>query len=184
MTAAPRMVDPSRERSAPSSISVCAEMLTLVAVRIAPTKIPCQYRGRPNATATAAPPTNGSTTPPNADHNATLPTRRSPTMSVSRPATNMRRTTPISDRSRSTGRSAVDPAEASAGVANTGHPSMFRTVGPRTRPMRISPKTAGCPTRFASAPASLAALTTTASSSSSCRTWLNRYASFSPVRMR
>ena len=42
MTAAPRIVEPSRVRSAPSSISVCAEMLTLVAVRIVPMKTPSQ----------------------------------------------------------------------------------------------------------------------------------------------
>jgi len=49
MTAAPRIVEPSRERSAPISSSVCAEMLTLVAVRMAPMKMPSQYSGRPNA---------------------------------------------------------------------------------------------------------------------------------------
>jgi hypothetical protein len=42
ITAAPRIVEPSRVRSAPISSSVCAEMLTLVAVRIAPMKMPSQ----------------------------------------------------------------------------------------------------------------------------------------------
>ena len=42
MTAAARIVEPSRDRSAPISSSVCAEIVTLVAVRIAPTKMPSQ----------------------------------------------------------------------------------------------------------------------------------------------
>ena len=45
ITAAPRIVEPSFDLSAPSSISVCAEMLTLVAVRIVPMKMPCQSGG-------------------------------------------------------------------------------------------------------------------------------------------
>ena len=59
MTAAPRIVVPSRERSAFSSISVCAEMLTLVAVRIVPMKMPVQTSGWPKAAATKAPAKSG-----------------------------------------------------------------------------------------------------------------------------
>ena len=59
-----------------------------------------------------------------------------------------------------------------SGVANNGHPSTFSTVGPRIRPARISPNTDGCPILFASAPASLAAATTSARISSSCSEWV------------
>ena len=51
-------------------------MLTLVAVRIVPTKTPSQNTGMPNAAAVAIPPIIGNTTPPPADQNATFPTRR------------------------------------------------------------------------------------------------------------
>ncbi len=76
MTAAPRIVEPSFDRRTPSSISTCAEMLTLVAVRIVPTKMPVQKTGIPNAAAVTMPPTIGSTTPPAADQKAAVPTCR------------------------------------------------------------------------------------------------------------
>ena len=171
MTAAPRMVEPSRERSAFSSISVCAEMLTLVAVRIVPMKRPVQKNGRPNAIAVSAPPPSGRITPPNAAQNATLPTRRISTRSVSSPAMNISRITPISARSRSDPMSGpgAGPCAGSIALANTGQPSTSSIVGPSTRPARISPKTAGCPTRLAAAPESLAAATISASTRRSCR---------------
>ena len=62
---------------------------------------PVQNSGRPNAIAVSAPPASGRTTPPNAAQNATLPTRRISTRSVSSPAMNISRITPISARSRS-----------------------------------------------------------------------------------
>ena len=50
-----------------------------------------------------------------------------------------------------------------------GHPRTFSTVGPSSRPARISPNTAGWPMRVASAPAAFATATTSASSSRSWR---------------
>ena len=144
MTAAPRMVDPSRVRSAPSSMSVCAEMLTLVAVRTVPMKTPSQNTGRPNAAAVAMPPKNGNTTPPKADQKATVPTRRISSRSVSRPATNIRRRTPISARSR------ISDEPRSPLPAKIGQASRSSSVGPSRRPTRISPNTAGWPMRAAS----------------------------------
>ena len=167
MTAAPRIVDPSRDLRTPSSISVCAEMLTLVAVRMVPTKSPSQNTGRPNADAIAMPPAIGSTTPPAADQNATWPTRRSSARSVSRPATNISRTTPTSARSWTI---AMSDGPSAPG-ANARHPSTSSAVGPSTRPARISPKTAGWPSRLAAAPASLADVITSARSSSNCSRW-------------
>jgi hypothetical protein len=143
ITAAPRMVAPSRERNAPISSSVCAEMLTLVAVRIVPMKMPSQYSGKPNATAVAAPPTSGSRTPPVADQKATFPTRRISTRSVSSPATNIRSRTPRSERSRISAARLAWTLPAGSFDRNTGQPSMSRTVGPSSRPTRISPKTDG-----------------------------------------
>ena len=76
ITAAPRIVDPSLDLRTPSSISTWAEMLTLVAVRIVPTKMPVQNTGIPNAAAVRMPPIIGSTTPPAADQKAAVPTFR------------------------------------------------------------------------------------------------------------
>ena len=70
------MVEPSFDLRTPSSISTCAEMLTLVAVRIVPTKMPVQNTGMPNADAVRMPPAIGSATPPAADQNAAVPTFR------------------------------------------------------------------------------------------------------------
>ncbi len=160
------MTVPSRDRSAPISISVCAVMLTLVAVRIVPMKIASQNSGIPNATATPAPAASGSTTPPAAAQNATWPTRRSSPRSVSRPAMNISRMTPISERSRTTGSRVAPPVP-----PNTGQPSRLSAVGPSTRPTRSSPNTAGWPSRLLAAPASFADAIMTPIRRRSCSRW-------------
>ena len=164
ITAAPRIVVPSRERRAFSSIRVCAEMLTLVAVRIVPMKRPVQRSGCPNHAETAAPAASGKITPPKAAQNATFPTRRISARSVSRPAMNISRMTPSSARSRTEPSSVPAAGAWTAAVTwlKGGQPSTFSTVGPRMSPARISPKTAGWPTRLAAAAASLAAAMTRA----------------------
>jgi hypothetical protein len=74
-------------------------MLTLVAVRIVPMNTLSRKSGHPKATAVAAPPAGGNVTPPDAVQNATLPILRISSTSVSSPATNISRRTPISARS-------------------------------------------------------------------------------------
>ena len=144
MTAAARIVDPSRERSAPSSISVCAEMLTLVAVRIVPMKMPCQNSGRPKATASAAPPKNG-------QHDAaerptrTRPCRRGASHEIgleTRDEHQQEDADLRQDRGPARAATATRPWR-SDGAANIGHPRTLKTVGPSRTPTRISPKTAG-----------------------------------------
>ena len=82
--------------SAPSSISVWAEMLTLGRRQDRDDENRFPVERQAEQTAVAIPPAIGSTTPPTAAQKATFPTRRISARSVSSPATNMSRMTPTS----------------------------------------------------------------------------------------
>ena len=97
MTAAPRIVDPAFERSRLRFMRVCAVMVTLVAVRIVPMKI-ASCQDEPAFRARRAPPAMGRMTPPAAAQKAGATALRIISISVSRPATNISKTTPISAR--------------------------------------------------------------------------------------
>ena len=95
ITAAPRIVEPAFERSCPTFIKVCAVIVTLVAVRIVPRKT-ASGQLKPNLRARKAPVAIGSTTPPAAAQKAADTVFFIMLVSVSSPATNISKTTPIS----------------------------------------------------------------------------------------
>jgi len=88
-------VEPAFERSCPTFIKVCAVIVTLVAVRIVPMKT-ASGQLKPNLRARKAPVAIGSTTPPAAAQKAADTVFFIMLVSVSSPATNISKTTPIS----------------------------------------------------------------------------------------
>ena len=143
-TAAPSTVRASTRVSAPRSLNTRAVMPTLVAASAAPTNSAVSLDS-PNPSATPKPIATGTTTPIVATVIDDFPTdRRSPRLS-SRPTSSSSRITPSSPRTSSV----------------MSWPTSDRTDGPMMMPARISPTTAGMPTRSASSAASFAASRTT-----------------------
>ena len=125
MTAAPRITDASGEVIFPASMSVRAEIETLVAVS-APPRNHAAFQFTPRRWATPAPRKNGQITPRSATKNAVGPASRIRSMSVSRPAINISTNPPIWARSMN-----ASPA----GVPlNRRMCSMFRQPGPAATP--------------------------------------------------
>ncbi len=94
MTAAPRITEASGEVILPASISVRAEIETLVAVS-APPRNQAAFQLIPRRCATPAPRKKGQITPSKATKNAVGPASRMRSMSVSRPAINISTSPPI-----------------------------------------------------------------------------------------
>lgn len=136
MSAAPRMICPSRLWVTPRSFKTRAVIPTLVADNVAPTKR-CARAGPSGISHAAAPQprSNGTTTPISATSMEDHPTRSNARRSASRPTSNSRIKTPIWARNRSGGadRTKAIPVE----PKNNG-----RRL-PRAMPARSSPRTEG-----------------------------------------
>ena len=104
---------------------------------------------------------SGTITPRTPASITTRPERRIWSRSASSPARNMRKMTPISASSVIT--------SWSSGEVKTGQAGRLSNEGPSSRPARISPSTAGCPSLLLMSPASLAAVMRMESSSRSWR---------------
>lgn len=122
------MVTPGRPRSCPSSLSVWAEMLTLVATRRTPVKM-AVAPVYPHVQASPQPPRKGKATPPTATSVAVRAERRMSSKFVSSPAMNISKITPISAISLMLG-------------VSSSHPNK---VGPKRTPASSCPSTDGWP---------------------------------------
>ena len=160
MTAAPRMTEASGDDIFPASIRVLAEMETLVAVNAPPRKR-ALFQGRPRACAAPAPRKNGQMTPDKATRNAVMLASRMRSISVSRPAMNIRTKPPTCAIIRKAF-VACPPWKRLRCIRSN-------APGPAATPTRSSPRIAGIPKRVQSEAASLLAGRSIAISNASWR---------------
>ncbi len=146
-TAAPSTMRASRVDRARRSPKTRAVMPTLVAVRVAPMKR-AVLPSSPSARPARLPKTSGSVTPTTATVSAARPTRRNSATSISMPTCINKRIAPSSASTKSESDRSTRP----------------RADGPMMTPARISPRTAGTPTRSASSATTFAAHRMSASS--------------------
>jgi len=160
ITAAPRMTEASGDDIFPASIRVLAEMETLVAVSAPPRKR-ALFQGRPSAWAAPAPRKNGQMTPDSATRNAVTLASRIRSISVSRPAMNIRTRPPTC--------AIIRNAFVACPPWKRLRWSRSNAPGPATTPTRSSPKIAGIPKRVQREAASLLAGSSMAIRSANCR---------------
>ena len=159
-TAAPSRLSPTRLRKAPISSRVRADMLTLVAPRATP-RSSAALSFMPKSRPAVQPNPTDSSSPPLLASRETLRWPASSPRCSSRPAMNIRKSTPSSLRSEMVVPSVL--------LLMNDRWRILNRDGPSSTPISSSPSTEGWPRRVLRYPAALAASRITTSSKASCR---------------